>query len=52
MYSPNTPSWRGAQLKHRDHFTLFYLYKKGRVSNAMRETSDPDTGRFSKDVRW
>jgi len=23
--SPNTPSWRGAQLKHRDNFT-FLLY--------------------------
>jgi hypothetical protein len=23
---PNTPSWRGAQLKHRDNFTLPYLY--------------------------
>jgi hypothetical protein len=22
---PNTPSWRGAYLKHRDNFT-FYLY--------------------------
>jgi hypothetical protein len=22
---PNMPSWRGAQLKHRDNFT-FYLY--------------------------
>jgi hypothetical protein len=22
---PNTPSWRGAQLKHRDNFTLPYL---------------------------
>jgi hypothetical protein len=22
---PNTPTWRGAQLKHRDNFT-FYLY--------------------------
>jgi len=20
--SPNTPSWRGAQLRHRDNFTL------------------------------
>jgi hypothetical protein len=20
LYSPNTPSWRGAQLKHRDNF--------------------------------
>jgi hypothetical protein len=29
LHSPNTPSWRGAQLKHRDNFTFtftFYLY--------------------------
>jgi hypothetical protein len=25
LHSPNTPPWRGAQLKHRDDFT-FYLY--------------------------
>jgi hypothetical protein len=25
LHSPSTPSWRGAQLKHRDNFT-FYLY--------------------------
>jgi hypothetical protein len=25
LHSPNTLSWRGAQLKHRDNFT-FYLY--------------------------
>jgi uncharacterized membrane protein YqjE len=24
LHSPNTPSWHGAQLKHRDNFT-FYL---------------------------
>jgi hypothetical protein len=24
LHSSNTPSWRGAQLKHRDNFT-FYL---------------------------
>jgi hypothetical protein len=24
--SPNTPPWRGAQLKHRDSFTLLPLY--------------------------
>jgi hypothetical protein len=24
-HSPNTPSWCGAQLKHRDKFTLFVL---------------------------
>jgi hypothetical protein len=23
---PNTPSWRGAQFKHRDNFTLLLLY--------------------------
>jgi hypothetical protein len=25
FHSPNTPSWRGAQLKHRDNFT-FYVH--------------------------
>jgi hypothetical protein len=25
LHSPNTPSWRGAWLKHRNNFT-FYLY--------------------------
>jgi hypothetical protein len=24
LHSPNTPSWRGAQLKHRDNFTFTY----------------------------
>jgi hypothetical protein len=28
LHYPNTPSWRGAQLKHRDNFT-FYLYFLG-----------------------
>jgi len=22
LHSPNTPSWRGAQLKHKDNFTF------------------------------
>jgi hypothetical protein len=28
LHSPNTPPWRGAQLKHRDNFTftLFYVF--------------------------
>jgi hypothetical protein len=27
LHSPNTPSWRGAQLKHKDNFTLYiYIY--------------------------
>jgi len=25
LHLPNTPSWRGAQLKHRDNFTVPYL---------------------------
>jgi len=25
LHSPNTPSWRGAQLKHRDNFTFYLL---------------------------
>jgi hypothetical protein len=24
IHSPNTPSWRGAQLKHRDNFTFTF----------------------------
>jgi hypothetical protein len=24
FHSPNTPSWRGAQLKHRDNFTFYH----------------------------
>jgi hypothetical protein len=23
---PNTPSWRGAQLKHRDKFTFYFTF--------------------------
>jgi hypothetical protein len=26
--SPSTPSWRDAQLKHKDNFTFLYLYLK------------------------
>jgi hypothetical protein len=26
LHSPNTPSWRGAQLKHRDNFTFTLPY--------------------------
>jgi hypothetical protein len=25
LHSPNTPSWRGAQLKHKDNFTFTLL---------------------------
>jgi len=26
VHSPNTPTWRGAQLKHRDNFTFLLKY--------------------------
>jgi hypothetical protein len=28
IHSLNTPSWRGAQLKHRDNFTFAFYEKK------------------------
>jgi hypothetical protein len=28
---PNTPSWRGAQLKHRDNFTFTFAGPNGRT---------------------
>jgi hypothetical protein len=30
LHSHNTPSWRGAQLKHRDNFTFTFVYTEGR----------------------
>jgi hypothetical protein len=30
LHSPNSPSWRGAQLKHRDNFT-FYLLEEAKM---------------------
>jgi hypothetical protein len=37
LHSPNTPSWRGAQLKHRGNFTLVYtlLLRVGTCGGAM-----------------
>jgi len=26
LHSPNTPSWRGAHLKHRDNFTFTFTF--------------------------
>jgi hypothetical protein len=26
LHSPNTPLWRGAQLKHRDNFTFYFIH--------------------------
>jgi len=27
IHSPNTPSWRGAEFKHKDNFTSFFTFK-------------------------
>jgi len=31
LHSPNTPSWRGVQLKHRDSFKIFILHKSKQI---------------------
>jgi len=37
LQSPNTPSWRGAQLKHRDNFTFtFYGSSSWRPTDSLR----------------
>jgi hypothetical protein len=43
LHSPNTPSWRGAQLNHRDNFT-FYLYIDVLPRNFLREI--PNTNKL------
>jgi hypothetical protein len=41
FHSPNTPSWRGAQLKHRDNFTFtFYLHKYCRSNRRLSKISE------------
>jgi hypothetical protein len=37
LYSSNTPSWRGAQLKHRDNFTFYYETKCIKLPQAKRQ---------------
>jgi hypothetical protein len=31
LHSPNTPSWRGAHLKHRDNFTFNTADKTNKI---------------------
>jgi len=35
-HSPNTPSWRGAQLKHRDNFTFTFTFNWWNVPAVIR----------------
>jgi hypothetical protein len=34
LHSPNTSSWRGVQLKHRDNFTFTFTFVGGEVVGA------------------
>jgi hypothetical protein len=47
FHSPNTPSWRGAQLKHRNNFT-FYLWPMQR-ENIGTVTKWQDVGDYYDD---
>jgi hypothetical protein len=49
---PNMPSWRGAQLEHRDNFNLPYIYSihplglsSGFDSRRICSNSAPNSGR-------
>jgi hypothetical protein len=45
--TPTTPSWRVAQLKHRDNFTFaFYLFYhiKGKIVSVSKHRSMKDVG--------
>jgi hypothetical protein len=37
LHSPNTPSWRGAQLKHRDNFTFTFTENSLRDNNFLTQ---------------
>jgi hypothetical protein len=36
LHFPNTPSWRGAQLKHRDNFTFSFCHNFQRIHQSLR----------------
>jgi hypothetical protein len=54
LHSPNTPSWRGAQLKHRNNFTFTLLLPLTSVygnimclkNDVLRKTFEP------KSMKW
>jgi hypothetical protein len=45
LHSANTPSWRGAQLKHRDNFTLHYRNSAAVAIRKMTSTFNTDFGK-------
>jgi hypothetical protein len=43
LHFPNTPSWRGAQLKHRDNFTFFIVKTTASIlTTALKSPSNTD----------
>jgi hypothetical protein len=52
LYSPNTPSWRGAQLKHKDNFIFtFTNNRKDGVAEIMEvETADLQKRQVTADL--
>jgi hypothetical protein len=43
FHSPNTPSWRGAQLKHRDNFTLPFTFQWNHNLNPLPNKNNRDS---------
>jgi hypothetical protein len=41
IHSPNTPSWRGVKLKHRDNFTFTFVFICNREAVDFLEGSRP-----------
>jgi hypothetical protein len=38
LHSPNAPSWRGAQLKHRDNFIFTFTCSKFRIGKHLSDS--------------
>jgi hypothetical protein len=54
VHSPNTPSWRGAQLKHRDNFTLTF-YKTNfymEPNSVMDSSAENHSSKYSASTKY
>jgi len=49
---PNTPSWRGAQLKHRDNFTLTFTYCSCLCPYVCTHTENVENVGIQKEHYW
>jgi hypothetical protein len=49
---PNTPSWLGAQLKHRDNFTFYNVCKTLRIPLIIPRYEDNIKIDACGDVNW